>query len=133
ELAPPIRANLALRVPVSMSFYGMINWTHTWYRQDGALAPEALADLFADLFLRGLPATVAQTEMATDGALGRNESTTMRDGSAPARFAATAQSSTKLGAPAISTVVPERSGASRASTSGTRPRKERSGPGAARV
>jgi AcrR family transcriptional regulator len=133
ELAPPIQANPALRVPVLMSFYGMINWTHTWYRQDGALAPEALADLFANLFLRGLPATIAQTDTAMAGALGRNESTTMRDGSAPARFAAAVQPSTKLGAPAMSTVVPERSDASRANTSGTRPRKPRSEPGAARV
>jgi AcrR family transcriptional regulator len=134
ELAPPLAANPALRVPTAMGFYGMINWTHTWYSRDGAVAPGTLADLFANLFLRGLPATMAQTLGAeTAGALGRNESTTMRDGSAPARFAAATQSSTKLGAPAMSTVTPERSGASRASTSGTRPRKQRSEPGAARV
>jgi hypothetical protein len=34
--------------------FGMINWTHTWYRPDGPIGPEQLADLAADLFLHGL-------------------------------------------------------------------------------
>jgi AcrR family transcriptional regulator len=41
-------------VPITMMLFGMINWTHTWYRLDGPIAPEQLADLAADLFLRGL-------------------------------------------------------------------------------
>jgi AcrR family transcriptional regulator len=135
ELAPPLAADQALRIPVTMGVYGMINWTHTWYRQDGAVSSSVLADLFAAMFLRGLPAAIADQTLGTmtAGARGRNESTTMRDGSAPARLTAAAQSSTKPGAPAISTVAPDRSSASRASTSGTRPRKQRSEPGAARV
>jgi AcrR family transcriptional regulator len=134
-LVPALRTRPALRVPVAMSFYGMINWTHTWYRPEGALPPEALGDLIADLFLRGLPATIAaqDADAPIAGARGRNESTTIRDGSAPARLTAAAQSSTKDGAPAISTTVPDRSGLSRASTSGTRPRKPRSEAGASRV
>jgi AcrR family transcriptional regulator len=135
ELAPALAEQPKLRVPVTMGFYGMINWTYTWYRQDGAVAPAVLADLFAELFLRGLPATIAAQTLGADtaGARGRNESTTTREGSAPARFTAATQSSTKLGAPATSTVAADRSGDSRASTSGTRPRKQRSEPGAARV
>ena len=43
----------ARRRPYVMSFYGLINWTHTWYRPDGPLSPEAFADLAADLFLDG--------------------------------------------------------------------------------
>ena len=43
-----------LAVPITMMLFGMINWTHTWYRLDGPIAPEQLADLAADLFLRGL-------------------------------------------------------------------------------
>jgi AcrR family transcriptional regulator len=41
-------------VPVTMMLFGMINWTHTWYRPDGPIGPEQLADLAADLFLRGI-------------------------------------------------------------------------------
>jgi AcrR family transcriptional regulator len=137
ELVPDLAEAPTLRMPVAMSFYGMINWTHTWYRPDGPLAPAALGDLITELFLRGLPATVvAQTAGApTSGARGRKESTTIREGSAPARLAASAQSSTKAGAPAISTTTADRSGLSRDSTSGTRPRKERpeSGPSRVRV
>jgi AcrR family transcriptional regulator len=33
---------------------GVLNWTITWYRDDGALLPGALADRLADLFLVGL-------------------------------------------------------------------------------
>jgi AcrR family transcriptional regulator len=33
---------------------GVLNWTITWYREDGALAPNQIADQFADLFLEGL-------------------------------------------------------------------------------
>ncbi|MCC7129933.1 MAG: hypothetical protein B6D39_10490 [Anaerolineae bacterium UTCFX2] len=33
---------------------GALNWTITWYRPDGALTPETIADEFADLFLAGL-------------------------------------------------------------------------------
>jgi AcrR family transcriptional regulator len=41
-------------VPVTMMLFGMINWTHTWYRPDGLIGPEELADLAADVFLNGL-------------------------------------------------------------------------------
>jgi AcrR family transcriptional regulator len=44
-----------LRSAVAMSFYGMINWTCTWYRPDGPVGPEEFADLACDLFLKGLP------------------------------------------------------------------------------
>jgi len=43
-----------LRTSVAMSFYGMINWTCTWYRPDGPVGPEEFADLACDLFLSGL-------------------------------------------------------------------------------
>ena len=41
-------------VPLTMMLFGMINWTHTWYRPDGPIGPEQLADLAADVFLKGL-------------------------------------------------------------------------------
>jgi len=34
--------------------FGLMNWTITWYRQDGKLSIEQIADHFADVFLRGL-------------------------------------------------------------------------------
>ena len=33
---------------------GVMNWTITWYRPDGKLAPEMIAEQLADLFLNGL-------------------------------------------------------------------------------
>jgi AcrR family transcriptional regulator len=33
---------------------GVMNWTITWYRDDGLLAPQEIADQYADLFLNGL-------------------------------------------------------------------------------
>jgi AcrR family transcriptional regulator len=38
----------------SRSLLGVLNWTITWYRDDGPLAPEAIAEQYADLFLDGL-------------------------------------------------------------------------------
>jgi hypothetical protein len=32
----------------------MINWTHTWFRADGEMPAEALANLAVDLMLNGL-------------------------------------------------------------------------------
>lgn len=36
------------------ALFGMMNWTYTWYRPEGRLPPDALADVFADLFLDGV-------------------------------------------------------------------------------
>jgi len=33
---------------------GVLNWTITWYREDGPLSPDEIADHFADLFIQGL-------------------------------------------------------------------------------
>jgi hypothetical protein len=48
-----------------MSFYGLINWTYTWYRADGKMAPEEFADMAAEIILHGLPAAVAQHQERT--------------------------------------------------------------------
>ncbi len=32
-------------LPVTMLFFGMINWTHTWFRAGGSITPEQLSDL----------------------------------------------------------------------------------------
>ncbi len=33
---------------------GVLNWTITWYREDGPLTPDEIADYIADLFIQGL-------------------------------------------------------------------------------
>lgn len=38
----------------SRGLLGAMNWTVTWYRRDGPMTMEQIADYFADLFLSGL-------------------------------------------------------------------------------
>ena len=45
---------------LAMLFFGMINWTHSWFRPDGALSPEELAALAVDTMLNGMRASEAQ-------------------------------------------------------------------------
>ena len=51
---PALARRRKLVKPTAMLLFGMINWTHTWYRPDGALEPDQLAGLASDLFLGGL-------------------------------------------------------------------------------
>jgi AcrR family transcriptional regulator len=43
-----------ITLPLTMLFFGMINWTHTWFNPQGNVGPEALAELAVDLMLNGL-------------------------------------------------------------------------------
>lgn len=45
----------------TMLFFGMINWTYTWYRIDGSVSTEELADRAVDLFTRGYSAIAPRT------------------------------------------------------------------------
>lgn len=38
----------------TFALMGVQNWMMTWYREEGRLSAESLADLFCELFLRGL-------------------------------------------------------------------------------
>lgn len=38
----------------ALMFFGMLNWTYTWFRDGGALNTQQFADLAVDLFLTGL-------------------------------------------------------------------------------
>ena len=43
-----------IALPLTMLFFGMINWTHTWFRADGEVSADRLADMAVDLMLNGL-------------------------------------------------------------------------------
>lgn len=65
------RSDLAaeLHKPLAMLLFGMINWTFTWLRSDGALTYAALGEIVADLFFGGLPAVAATLAPAQADAL----------------------------------------------------------------
>lgn len=65
RVSPGLALRRSLVEPVAMLLIGMLNWTHTWYHPDGALAPEQLAELAADLFLGGLDALAADRRLAS--------------------------------------------------------------------
>ncbi len=46
---PPQRVSVAAK-----GVLGMLNYTHVWMVADGPMRPEAIADLYCDLILRGL-------------------------------------------------------------------------------
>lgn len=54
ELRPELAGQKGRTWPTAMLFFGMINWTHTWYDPRGRVTPDELADMAADLVLKGL-------------------------------------------------------------------------------
>ena len=53
RLNPALGGDPRLRMPYTMMFYGLLNWTYVWYNAAGAVGPEELADRAAQLFLYG--------------------------------------------------------------------------------
>ena len=53
EIRPDLAAS-ALAVPAAMLFFGMINWTHSWFDPEGPVSPERFADLAVDVMLKGI-------------------------------------------------------------------------------
>ena len=60
RLVAEIKPELAKDHPrcraTTMLFFGMLNWTHTWYDPAGKIQPAAFAAMAADTFLAGLAA-----------------------------------------------------------------------------
>ncbi|MDE8347161.1 MAG: TetR/AcrR family transcriptional regulator [Acidocella sp.] len=54
-LRPHLRLMPKQRRPIVMMFFGMLNWTHTWYNTQGPVSAEKIAALAADMWLTGLP------------------------------------------------------------------------------
>lgn len=50
---PPLRDDPVRARARTMLVFGMINWTHTWFRPDGALSAADIADMVLDLVLPG--------------------------------------------------------------------------------
>ena len=60
ELIRDIRPETGpLALPLTMLFFGMINWTHTWFRVEGRVSAESLADMAVEVMLRGLQSSSA--------------------------------------------------------------------------
>jgi AcrR family transcriptional regulator len=54
EEVQPSLADRGLGRSAAMLYFGMINWTHTWFRANGPVTPDVLANLAADIVTRGL-------------------------------------------------------------------------------
>jgi AcrR family transcriptional regulator len=54
----------ALRVPLAMILFGMINWTFTWLRSEGPLTYEDMAQVVSEIFLRGVTETATAQQHA---------------------------------------------------------------------
>lgn len=63
-LHPPLKADAARRRAAAMLLFGMINWTHTWFRPDGGVSADALADMVLDIVRGGLPALQTSSTVA---------------------------------------------------------------------
>ena len=53
EINPNLRTNDAMKFSSAMMFMGMLNWSHTWFDQSGALTVEEFAGMACDTFLSG--------------------------------------------------------------------------------
>lgn len=54
EIEPALKRKGGQSLAAAMLFFGMINWTHTWFDPKGAVSAGALAEMAVDLTLGGL-------------------------------------------------------------------------------
>ncbi len=59
EIRPDLAQDRARRRATTMLFFGMLNWTHTWYDPKGPVSPPDFAAMSAETFLAGLRATAS--------------------------------------------------------------------------
>ncbi|MBS0480443.1 MAG: TetR/AcrR family transcriptional regulator, partial [Proteobacteria bacterium] len=55
ETRPGLASEPSKRRALTMLYFGMINWMHTWYNPKGDQSPDRIADLVVHIFLDGLP------------------------------------------------------------------------------
>ncbi len=51
---PALNHNRPQLMPVTMSLFGMMNWVYMWFREDGPMSRETLADLITRMLLDGV-------------------------------------------------------------------------------
>ena len=54
EIQPQLKTRPEMMRPVAMLFYGMLNWTHTWFDPKGPATVDTIAELMGDLMIGGL-------------------------------------------------------------------------------
>ncbi len=54
EIQPQLKARPELLRPAAMLFYGMLNWTHTWFDPKGPASVDSISELMSDLMIGGL-------------------------------------------------------------------------------
>src|SRR6185312_6493652 len=54
EIEPRLKRRGGESYAAAMLFFGMINWTHTWFDPKGPVSADAIADMAVDLALGGL-------------------------------------------------------------------------------
>jgi AcrR family transcriptional regulator len=54
ELSPTLAKSPRERRAATMIYFGMINWTHTWFDPKGALGAHDIAKLVVNIFLKGV-------------------------------------------------------------------------------
>ncbi len=54
ELRPDMAQRRGERRAAVMMYFGMLNWTHTWWNPAGSLDGKRIAQMASDMFLRGL-------------------------------------------------------------------------------
>jgi len=54
EIEPQLKKKSGASFAAAMLYFGMINWTHTWFDPKGPVSAAALADMTVDLTLGGL-------------------------------------------------------------------------------
>lgn len=58
DVVPQLAAEPQLVKPLTMSLFGMLNWHHTWFREEGPMSRREYADLVTRVFIDGLAAAV---------------------------------------------------------------------------
>jgi len=53
EINPGLATNKAARFPAAMLLLGMINWSHTWFDNDGPLDTDSYANMICETFIGG--------------------------------------------------------------------------------
>ncbi len=54
EISPPLKRNPRRLRAAAMLYFGMINWTHTWFNRKAGVSELELADMVVSLTLTGL-------------------------------------------------------------------------------